>query len=195
MNLYALTGLCFMPVVVLLSFFIFFVDTKRFYLYLISIALAMIAVIPASFIQYWAVKLPFFRADTFISLLLGSLLLNGFVEESVKCAFECLIPRKNVTFRLFFCCILLFGLILLFANSFYFVDDGALTFIIEFLDLRNVLYDDNADKRAQKHTCYQFFVHIFLLEVLTSKILWAIVRDDIRYAINARQMVTEYKKR
>ncbi len=99
-----------MPVVVLLSFFIFFVDTKRFYLYLISIALAMIAVIPASFIQYWAVKLPFFRADTFISLLLGSLLLNGFVEESVKCAFECLIPRKNVTFRLFFCCLLLFGL-------------------------------------------------------------------------------------
>lgn len=110
MNLYALIGLCFLPVVVLLSFFIFYVDGKKFYLYLISIALAIVAVIPASFIQFCAAKFSFFSADTFISLLLGSLVLNGVVEESVKCGFECIIPRKNISFRLFFCCILLFGL-------------------------------------------------------------------------------------
>lgn len=110
MNLYALIGLCFVPVVVLLSFFVFFVDSKRFYFYFISIALALVAVIPASFVQYCADKIPFFSANTFLSLLLGSLILNGLVEESVKFGFECLIPRKKMEFKMFFCCILLFGL-------------------------------------------------------------------------------------
>lgn len=110
MNLYALVGLCFVPVVVLLSFFIFFVDSRRFHLYAISIALALAAVIPASLIQYAAGAVPFFSAGTFLSLLCGSLILNGLVEESVKFGFECLIPRKRMEFTLFFCCILLFGL-------------------------------------------------------------------------------------
>lgn len=110
MNLYALIGLCFLPVIFLLTFLIVFTKNVKFYYYLISVGLGILAVIPASFIQYFAFKIPIFASANFVSVLLSSLLLNGLVEESVKLGFECFIPRKNLSFPAFFCCLLLLGL-------------------------------------------------------------------------------------
>ena len=90
--------------------FLFFNKELKFYYYPIVIGLGILIVIPCSFIQFFANKLPFFYTSSFVSILMSSLILSGLIEESAKLGFEALIPHKKLVFSSFFCCAMLFGL-------------------------------------------------------------------------------------
>ena len=110
MNLYVLFVLSFLPTIFVFVLFAAFVPKFHIPTGLIACVLGILAVFPASFIQYAVFKIPFFNRSTFFALFFSALLVNGLVEESVKGLFLYLVPRKRLSFLTFFCCAALFGL-------------------------------------------------------------------------------------
>ena len=110
MNLYALLGICFIPAA--LFFVLAALLNKNFRIgYGVWAALlALVTVVPTSFIQYYVLSLPIFNASTFASVMITAILFNGLIEESMKMLFMCLIPQKKQILGAFFCCVFLYGL-------------------------------------------------------------------------------------
>lgn len=110
MNLYALLGICFVPTALFFALSAILNKNLKIRYSLLSCLFALLTVIPTSFIQLYILNLPIFNTDTFISLMITAILLNGLIEESMKMLFMCFIPHKKQVLSAFFCCVILYGL-------------------------------------------------------------------------------------
>lgn len=110
MNLYVLFVLSFLPTIFVFVLFAAFVPEFRIRAGLFACVAGIVAVFPASLIQFVVFMIPFFNVTTFYSLFFSALIVNGLVEESVKGVLVYFIPRKNLNLLTFFCCCVLFGL-------------------------------------------------------------------------------------
>ena len=112
MNVYAFLALCFIPLVATTLLLTMLVGGLRLRYSLWACVVALIAVLPIAFVQFFVGRLPVFADNTFSSLLLTAMLFNGAIEESLKALFMLLLPRKKLPLAAFFSCALLFGLTL-----------------------------------------------------------------------------------
>ena len=112
MSLYAFLALCFIPLVSGFVVLMLVVPHLKIRYCLWACVLSITAVLPIAFIQYFVLGLPVFNTNTFISLLITTIIFNGLIEETVKMFFLALIPQKKVTLSCFLACCFLFGLTL-----------------------------------------------------------------------------------
>ena len=110
MNLYALLGISFIPAAVFFALSVLLNKELKIRYCLWSCLLALLTVIPTSFIQLYVLSLPVFNSFTFASVMVTAILFNGLIEESMKMLFMCLIPQKKQVLSTFFCCVVLYGL-------------------------------------------------------------------------------------
>jgi len=110
MNLYAILGLSFVPAVTFFILALILNKELKIKYCLWSCLLAMVTIVPATFIQYYVLNLPIFTADTFAAVMITSILFNGLIEESMKMLFICFIPQKKQILSTFFSCVILYGL-------------------------------------------------------------------------------------
>lgn len=110
MNISFLFALCFLPVVTFFIIFSIFPKEKQILKYLIFCVLGVLTIIPASFIQFFVLKLPFFNSSTFSSILITSIIFNGLIEECFKMGFMILMPKRNMTLTTFFIGAILLGI-------------------------------------------------------------------------------------
>ncbi|MBQ8678796.1 MAG: PrsW family intramembrane metalloprotease [Treponema sp.] len=111
MNLYALLGICFIPTAVFFVLAVLLNKTLKIRYCLWAALLGLVTILPTSFIQYYVLSLPIFNGYTFASVMITAILFNGLIEEAMKMLFMCLIPQKKQTMGAFFCCVILYGLI------------------------------------------------------------------------------------
>lgn len=109
MNILFLFALCFLPLIAIFTIFAFLPKEKHILKYLLACGFGIISLIPASFLQFFVLKIPFFNSNNFFSILITAIIFNGFIEESFKLGFLFLIPRKNQTLFTFFICSILLG--------------------------------------------------------------------------------------
>lgn len=112
MNFFLLFTLSFIPLLAVFFLFILLVPGQKFRYALLACVLGVLAVIPASFVQYYVLNLPIFLANTAVNLLITAVIFNGLVEESFKMLFMTLLPFKKLTLAVYFTCALLSGLTL-----------------------------------------------------------------------------------
>jgi hypothetical protein len=110
MNLYALLGISFAPATLFFLLAIILNKSLKIRYCLFSALLALVTVIPTSFIQFYVLALPIFTSYTFFSLMVTAIFFNGLIEESMKTLFMCLLPHKKQILGTFFCCIIIYGL-------------------------------------------------------------------------------------
>jgi len=110
-NLYALLGISFIPAILFFALAIILNKNLKIRYCLWAALLALCTVIPTSFIQLYVLGLPIFNSYTFASVMVTAIFFNGLIEESMKMLFMCLIPQKKQALNAFFCCIILYGLI------------------------------------------------------------------------------------
>ena len=110
MNLYALLGISFVPALLFFVLSIILNKNLKIRYCLWSALLALLTVIPTSFIQFYILGLPIFNSYTFASIMITAIFFNGLIEESMKMLFSCLIPQKKQILSSFFCCVILYGL-------------------------------------------------------------------------------------
>lgn len=111
MNLYALLGICFVPAALFFALAVILNKNLKITYCLWACVLALLAVIPASLLQFYVLGLPIFTASTFVSVMITAILFNGLIEESMKMLFLCMMPQKKQILSAFFCCVILFGLV------------------------------------------------------------------------------------
>ena len=110
MNLYALLGISFIPAALFFALSVILNKNLKIRYCFLSVLLALLTVIPTSFVQFYVLNLPLFTSYTFASVMITAVFFNGLIEESMKMLFSCLIPQKNQVLSAFFCCIVLYGL-------------------------------------------------------------------------------------
>lgn len=110
MNIFFLFALCFLPVITFFTLFSFIPKEKQILKYLISCIFGIFTILPASFIQFFALKLHFFNSDSFLSILLTAIIFNGLIEELSKLGFLIISPKKNHSLQTFFLASLLLGI-------------------------------------------------------------------------------------
>ena len=111
MNLYALLGISFIPAALFFALAVILNKNLKIRYCLLSGILALCTVIPTSLIQFYVLSLPIFTAYTFASVMITAILFNGLIEEAMKMLFLCLIPQKKQVLSAFFCCVILYGLV------------------------------------------------------------------------------------
>lgn len=115
MNVYFALILNFLPLLACLFSFKFFFKLK-FSTELFAGLLGLLAVLPATFLQFYFTSLApeqLFSGNSGLSgIFLKFLLLNGLAEELIKTVLIAFIPRKNLDLRRFFLASLIFGLCL-----------------------------------------------------------------------------------
>lgn len=113
MNLYLCLFICLLP---FLAAFILFksFSSVKFSTELIASVLALLAVLPITFLQFFVggifSKVKVTSANSAVFLFLRVLLFNGMIEEGLKMLIMLLIPRKNLSFGNFFVASMLCGL-------------------------------------------------------------------------------------
>ena len=113
MNLYICLAFCLLP---FLSAFVLFkrFSSVKISTELIASLLALLAVLPITFLQFFAggifSKANVTSANSAVLLFLRVLLFNGIIEEGLKMAILLLIPRKALSFGNFFVASVLSGL-------------------------------------------------------------------------------------
>ena len=110
MNLYALLGISFIPAALFFALSVILNKNLKIRYCFLSVLLALLTVIPTSFVQFYVLNLPLFTSYTFASVMITAVFFNGLIEESMKMLFSRLIPQKNQVLSAFFCCIVLYGL-------------------------------------------------------------------------------------
>lgn len=110
MSITSLVALCFLPVITVFAFVAFLQNDKRILRYVVPCFFGILTVIPASFIQFFVLKIPVFSSSTFISILITSIIFNGLIEETFKLIFIMLIPKKNLTLATFLISSILLGM-------------------------------------------------------------------------------------
>lgn len=111
MNLYALLGISFIPAILFLALALIINKNLKICYCVWAGVLGLITVLPTSFIQYYVLSLPIFTASTFASVMVTAILFNGLIEEGMKMLFMCFIPQKKQILSAFFCCAVLYGLV------------------------------------------------------------------------------------
>jgi len=111
MNLYALLGISFIPSALFFALAVILNKELKIRYCLLSGILALCTVIPTSLIQFYVLSLPIFTAYTFASVMITAILFNGLIEEAMKMLFLCIIPQKKQVLSAFFCCVILYGLV------------------------------------------------------------------------------------
>ena len=110
MNVSFLFALCLLPVAAFFSIFILAGRERPVFRYLISCLFGILTLAPASFLQFFVLRLPIFSANTFFSVLVTAIIFNGLIEEGFKLLFLILLPKRNLTLATFFCCSILLGI-------------------------------------------------------------------------------------
>lgn len=112
MNLYAVLGISFIPAI------LFFVLSKvlnpnfRARYGFLACVLGLITIFPASFIQFFLLRLDVFSGTSFASVMITAIVFNGLIEETIKMLLLCALPQKKQTLGAFFCCVMIYGLVL-----------------------------------------------------------------------------------
>ncbi len=112
MNVYIALSLCFIPLFLCAALFNFFSKIK-FSTELVAMLAALVALLPATFVQFLLVY--FFPklaepSTQLLPLFLKTVFMNGIVEEGIKLVFLVFIPRKKTQFSHYFMAAILFGL-------------------------------------------------------------------------------------
>ena len=110
MNVLAVFGLCFIPLITVFICVAILVKGFSVTRGLVSCALGLLAVIPIAAMQFFVGKSGFFAATTLPVMLVEALVLNGIVEESIKMGVLFLLPAKKMNQKEFFICTMLAGL-------------------------------------------------------------------------------------
>ncbi|MBQ5472012.1 MAG: PrsW family intramembrane metalloprotease [Treponema sp.] len=114
MNIYFGLALCFLPYILFFIGISCFGKTKILHQFIASF-LALIAVLPITFIQFWLEEKfsgAIFNKDSLFNLFIKALLVNGFLEEIMRIIFMIFIPAKNNNVKQYFLLSLLCGLCL-----------------------------------------------------------------------------------
>lgn len=110
MNLYAILGISFIPLVLFLALSKILNSSFKLRYGILSCALGLLTIFPASFIQLFLFKLEIFSGTTFASVMITAIIFNGLIEESIKMLFLCALPQKKQVLSAFFCCAVIYGL-------------------------------------------------------------------------------------
>ncbi len=110
MSIWASMALCFVLYFIVFIIFTFAAPKIKVRLTLWATILGLIAVLPVAFTEYAVFSLPIFNANTFVSVIVTSLVFNGLIEESLKMITMLFLPAKKTTLAKFFCCCILCGL-------------------------------------------------------------------------------------
>lgn len=114
MNVYFCLFLCILPFLACLIIFKKAFSVKISSL-IISSILGLVCVLPITFLQFlidFESSIIFSNLKPFLQTFLTCLIFFGFIEEILKTLLISFIPKKNVTFKQFFICSLIFGLCL-----------------------------------------------------------------------------------
>lgn len=109
--MYAILGISFIPSALFFTLAVFLNKNLKIRYCLIACILGVLTVIPTSFIQHFVLNLPVFDSYSFVSVFVTAIVFNGLIEEAMKLLFICGIPQKKQTLSAFFCCCILYGLI------------------------------------------------------------------------------------
>ena len=112
MNIFALFGLSFLPLVTAFLLIVILVKGQKLRYALFACVVGLLTVIPTGIVQYFILKLPIFKANTVVNLLVTAVIFNGLVEESFKMLFMSVMPSKKLNLGAYFTCALLAGLTL-----------------------------------------------------------------------------------
>lgn len=110
MNLHAILGISFIPAILFFALSKILNHNFKFHLGILACLLGIITIFPASFIQFFLLKLEIFSGTTFSSVMITAIIFNGLIEETIKMLFLCAIPQKKQTLSAFFCCAIIYGL-------------------------------------------------------------------------------------
>lgn len=123
MGIIAPIALCFIPFVATFILFALLVKGVKVRQELLASLIGLLCVVPIAFVQFILDK-PAFNTGSWLSYLLRSFVMNGIIEEGVKCVFLFALPSKKSTLKPFFCYALLAGMILgSFESVIYFMKD------------------------------------------------------------------------
>ena len=86
--------LCFLPLIVALVIFTFWVKLNFFH-QIVAVLIGLLTVIPISFIQFFLPDIPFLLQFPLWHTLFKSLVIYGFVEELIKMLMTVLLPHKK----------------------------------------------------------------------------------------------------
>lgn len=112
MNIFALFGLSLVLLAAVFILFMILVPGQKIRYGLAACVAGLLAMAPASLVQYYVLNLPIFYANTIINLVVVSVIFNGLVEETFKMLFIAVLPQKKLTLAAYFSCALLAGLTL-----------------------------------------------------------------------------------
>lgn len=153
MNLYFCLCICLLPFLVALVLFKHF-SSITFSTELIASLLALLAVLPITFLQFFVgiafANIKVTSANSAVFLFLRILLFNGIIEECLKMLIMFLIPRKKLSFENFFVASVLCGLCF-----------GCFESIIYFLQ-----YLQSANERGADLIYYMIFARIFTSDLI-----------------------------
>lgn len=110
MNLYAILGISFIPAILFFALSKILNRSFKFRHGILACVLGIITIFPASFIQFFLLKLELFSGATFASVMITAIVFNGLIEETIKMLFLCALPQKKQTLSAFFCCAVIYGL-------------------------------------------------------------------------------------
>lgn len=110
MNLYAVLGISFIPAILFFALSKILNRSFKFQHGILVCVLGIVTIFPASFIQFFLLKLELFNRTTFVSAMITAVVFNGLIEETVKMLFLCALSQKKQTLSAFFCCSIIYGL-------------------------------------------------------------------------------------
>jgi RsiW-degrading membrane proteinase PrsW (M82 family) len=95
MNIYASLAICFIPLIAIFVCMKLLLPSFKINYGLISCLLGLLAVIPIAAIQFFIENKNLFSVTTLGSVLLQAIVINGFVEETIKMSLLFILPSKT----------------------------------------------------------------------------------------------------
>ena len=141
--------LCFLPLIVALVIFTFWVILNFFHL-IVAVLIGLLTVIPISFIQFFLPDIPFLLQFPLWNTLFKSLVIYGFVEELIKMFMTVLLPHKKSSTLQFLFLAFLMGISL-----------GCFESVVYFLD-----HLQKANAKGAQLLYSQIFMRIFTSDII-----------------------------
>ena len=141
--------LCFLPLIVALVIFTFWVKLNFFH-QIVAVLIGLLTVIPISFIQFFLPDIPFLLQFPLWNTLFKSLVIYGFVEELIKMFMTVLLPHKKSSTLQFLFLAFLMGISL-----------GCFESVVYFLD-----HLQKANAKGAQLLYSQIFMRIFTSDII-----------------------------
>ena len=141
--------LCFLPLIVALVIFTFWVKLNFFH-QIVAVLIGLLTVIPISFIQFFLPDIPFLLQFPLWNTLFKSLVIYGFVEELIKMLMTVLLPHKKSSTLQFLFLAFLMGISL-----------GCFESVVYFLD-----HLQKANAKGAQLLYSQIFMRIFTSDII-----------------------------